>query len=36
MKQGLLHIRVEITFGEISGAALKLGEKSWKAACTVS
>ena len=30
MKQGLLHIRVEITLGKVSGAALTLGEKDWK------
>mgnify|MGYP000491373340 CR=1 FL=1 len=35
MKQGLLHIRVEITLGKYQEQLLHL-EKSWKAACTVS
>ncbi len=30
MKQGLLHIRVEITLGKYAGTALKLGEKAGK------
>ena len=34
MKQGLLHIRVEITLGKYQEQLLNL-EKSWKAACIV-